>query len=211
VRTVTHLAVSAKKNPEQFKRDVQQALKRFNNLPTNYELLLQNICRSVLHQLDVWHRAKNIGKALHEVRRFICIGHLHSDVFLYQAKLGRKGNRKNYEHWIRHIKNHWFWCSQQCEGDLATFQVRRSFQFCMYAIHLQPVDFQELWNGIPHHVQDVHEWPGGACRHEDDFRKEDPESHPTPLDVNSEAFKAATRVAMDKRLQDEMHYYVQFR
>lgn len=57
----------AKSKPDKFIECAKEALKNFTDVEPNDIALLCNGCSQIIHQLDCWHRAKNIGKSLTKV------------------------------------------------------------------------------------------------------------------------------------------------
>ena len=72
---------------------------------------------------------------------------------------------------------------------------------------------QDKWTGILHHVVDEHEWVleegknGGRCNHNllDDERVK------PWLKKESSAHKALTKIVLDTRFLNTLHYYTNFR
>jgi len=81
------------------------------------------------HSLDIWHKAKKLKKGLHEV----CIPRVYLSIdFLFQA--GKLRGMGKLGKWSNNIVNHFWFCSQTCEGKLESLKVtmlRWHFTFIM--------------------------------------------------------------------------------
>lgn len=74
---------------------------------------------------------------------------------------------------------------------------------------------QDVWVGVLHHVHNEHEWAlsygslaPGSCFHGD---LEETERDKKWLDKGSSAHAALTKVVLDKRFLNNVHYFLNFR
>lgn len=66
--SIVKLMALAKKDPDAFVASTVKLLHNYQDASDrDYHVLLCMLCHSIKHSLDVWHRAKNIGKALMKV------------------------------------------------------------------------------------------------------------------------------------------------
>ena len=73
--------------------------------------------------------------------------------------------------------------------------------------------------GALHHVVDEHSWALGECEHEPiNYEDREAKQHaggkeaPPPwLEADSAAHNALTRIVMDKRFLNKIHYYTNYR
>ena len=154
---------------------------------------------------------------------------IHS--FLQAAKI--KGN-EDLSLWAGSVRNHFWYCSKNCEDNIADFKVRMTLVllWCVIAIcklldqssrriqqhysrmQLKTFYQQDLWRGVLHHVVDEHEWvlgqgkSNGKCSHEP--LTEEERKKPW-LKKTSAAHKALRKIALDKRFLGTIPYYTRFR
>ena len=78
----------------------------------------------IFHSYDVWHKSKNLRKALMKVNTDIIDGIISSIIslmVLFQAG-NIKGMNKLHD-WSGNIVNHLWFCSRTCDEDLDTLKV----------------------------------------------------------------------------------------
>ncbi|XP_068729053.1 uncharacterized protein [Montipora capricornis] len=80
-----------------------------------------SVLKDLIHDLDVWHKSAKLVKALTEASNLKECGAIRE--------------------WIEPIRNHFWFCCQQAEGDLSALK--------------------NEWFGVLHHVVGEHEWHDG--------------------------------------------------
>jgi len=90
--------------------------------------------------------------------------------------------------WIEPIRNHFWFCCQQAEGDISALK--------------------NAWFGVLHHVVGGHEWHDGQCSHGPLTAAE---SGKQLLDKGSKSMEALQKVVMDKRWVESLIFYVWFK
>lgn len=178
---VSEVANSNHMEPEGLKRCLHQIKQdglKPKALATDRHLMVTSIMKKdhkeINHQFDVWHFIKNIIKRLTTKAKLKSCSELTA--------------------WISSIKNHMWWCIQNCGGDVQRLR--------------------EMWLSILHHIQNKHRWSGGQsklftrCAHKPLSNEAEEES--AWLDPKSEAFKALSAIISDKRVLDALPNLTKF-
>lgn len=132
-------------------------------------------------------------------RQYPQIKHSH-DIWHAAKNLGKKivkaGQEKSCRellNWSQDIVNHFWHCSKMANTH---------------------EEFLDLWVGVLHHVQNEHEWAlsyvglsPGSCSHGELEENRDKEW----IEKGSPAHLALTKIVLDKRFLNNIHYYLNFR
>ncbi|KAL9960634.1 hypothetical protein ACROYT_G034118 [Oculina patagonica] len=122
----------------------------------------------LFHSLDIWHKSCKLT-----------------------AKLTAAAKVKGCEdiaQWIEPIRNHFWYCAEQCDGDEETLR--------------------DMWLGVLHHICGEHEWWEGKCSHGPLVSTEDGK---TFLQMDSKAHKAVRDIVADRHWLKSLAFYVKFR
>jgi len=68
---------------------------------------------------------------------------------------------------------------------------------------------QATWEGVIHHICDVHEWVSGVCEHTDLTERDG--QNKRPIERGSFAFRLVGDILLDRRFLTSLRYYTRAR